>query len=80
MVEQKTQKPRTLVAGELVRLERDGPQWEVERVSFTSALLRLLRPKPVLVEIPGREPFWSKHGGRQHVSPTAFVYREENGQ
>ncbi len=77
-MERRTQRPRRLVAGELVRLEPDGPQWEVERVSYTSALLRLLRPKPVLVEIPGREPFLSRHGGRQHVSPCAFVYREEN--
>ena len=71
-------KPRRLVEGELVRLEPNGSQWEVERVSYTSALLRQLRPKPVLVEIPGREPFWSHHGGRQHVAPTAFVYREED--
>ena len=72
-------KPRYLVQGEIVRLEPGGPQWEVERVSFTSALLRQLRPKPVLVEIPGREPFWSHHGGRLHVAPTAFVYREGDG-
>lgn len=73
-------RPRHLIKGELVRLTPGGAQWEVEHVGYTSAKLRLLRPKPVLVEIPGREPFWSHHGGRQHVSPTAFVYREENGQ
>jgi len=53
----RTPPARLLVEGELVRITPDGPQWEVEHVGYTSAKLRLLRPKPVLVEIPGREPF-----------------------
>jgi hypothetical protein len=65
---------KLLREGEKIRLDPEGPLYEVERVTSCSALLR--RQERKVVEIPGKDPFEATRGERIHVAPTAFVIRE----
>jgi hypothetical protein len=71
------QPARRLVVGEVVQIMPGGPTYLVTRVNDCAATLKPRSRDKVLVTVGERSFMAYETGSTIHVSPHAFVYREE---